>query len=63
LGVKGPQQITDGHLLRLAKAHGAEMATPDERAPGAFVITGIVRTRDATSREIDEFDVIRDCAV
>jgi uncharacterized protein len=38
--VKGPKQITDGHLLQLAKAHGAEMATLDERIPGAFVIPG-----------------------
>lgn len=36
--VKGPKQITDGHLLGLARAHGAEMATLDERIPGAFVI-------------------------
>ena len=36
--IKGPRQITDGHLLGLAKAHGAEMATLDERIPGAFVI-------------------------
>jgi uncharacterized protein len=38
--VKGPKQITDGHLLELAKAHGAEMATLDERIPEAFVIPG-----------------------
>jgi hypothetical protein len=25
--VRGPKQFTDGHLLGLAKAHGAEMAT------------------------------------
>ena len=36
--VKGPKQITDGHLVGLAKAQGAEMATLDERIPGAFVI-------------------------
>jgi len=36
--VKGPKQITDGHLLGLAKAHGAEMATLDERIRGALVI-------------------------
>jgi hypothetical protein len=36
--VKGPKQIADGHLLELASAHGAEMATLDERIPGAFVI-------------------------
>jgi predicted nucleic acid-binding protein len=38
--VRGPKQITDGHLLELAKAHGAEMATLDERVPGALVIRG-----------------------
>jgi predicted nucleic acid-binding protein len=36
--VRGPKQFTDGHLLGLAKAHGAEMATLDERIPGALVI-------------------------
>jgi predicted nucleic acid-binding protein len=36
--VKGPKQIADSHLLELASAHGAEMATLDERIPGAFVI-------------------------
>jgi len=35
-----PKQITDGHLLGLAKAQGAEMATLDERIPGALVIPG-----------------------
>jgi hypothetical protein len=40
--VKGPKQITDGHLLGLAKAHGAEMATLDERIPSALVIPGKV---------------------
>jgi predicted nucleic acid-binding protein len=40
LWVKGPKQITDGHLLELAKAHGAEMATLDERIPGALLIPG-----------------------
>jgi uncharacterized protein len=38
--VMGPKQITDGHLLGLAKAHGAKMATLDERIAGAFVIPG-----------------------
>jgi hypothetical protein len=42
LWVKGPKQITDGHLLGLARAHGAEMATLDERIPGALVIPGKV---------------------
>jgi predicted nucleic acid-binding protein len=40
--VKGPKQITDGHLLGLAKSHGAEVATLDERIPDAFVIPGKV---------------------
>jgi predicted nucleic acid-binding protein len=40
LWVEGPKQITDGHLLALAKAHGALMATLDERIPGAFLIPG-----------------------
>ena len=38
LWVNGPKQITDGHLLGLARAHGAEMATLDERIRGALVI-------------------------
>ena len=38
LWVNGPKQITDGHLLGLAMAHGARMATLDERIPGALVI-------------------------
>jgi hypothetical protein len=32
------KQSTDGHLLELAKAHGAELATLDEGIPGAFRI-------------------------
>lgn len=36
--VKWPKQITDGHLPRPAKAHGAEMATLDEHIPDALVI-------------------------
>jgi hypothetical protein len=40
LWVKGPKQITDGHLLALARVHGAEMATLDERIPGALLIPG-----------------------
>lgn len=38
--VKGPKQITDGHLMGLAKVHEAGVATLDERIPGAFVIPG-----------------------
>ena len=36
--VKTGKQTTDGHLLELAKAHGAELATLDEGIPGAFQI-------------------------
>jgi toxin-antitoxin system PIN domain toxin len=36
--VKTGKQTTDGHLLELAKAHGAELATLDEGIPGAFHI-------------------------
>ncbi len=31
-------RTTDAHLLALAKAHGAELATLDRAIPGAFVI-------------------------
>ncbi len=33
-------RTTDAHLLELAKAHGAILATLDERIPGAFVVPG-----------------------
>ena len=33
-------RTTDAHLLELAKAHGAELATLDERIPGAFLVPG-----------------------
>lgn len=36
--VKTPQQITDGHLAQLAKAHGGTLATLDGGIPGAFLI-------------------------
>lgn len=39
--VKGPKQITDGHLVGLARAHGAEMATLDKSVPGAFLIPDV----------------------
>jgi predicted nucleic acid-binding protein len=38
--VKSANQITDGHLVELAKANGAILATLDERIPGAFLIPG-----------------------
>ncbi len=36
--VKGPKQVTDGHLIQLAKANGAVLATLDRGIPGAFLI-------------------------
>jgi uncharacterized protein len=36
--VKRPKQVTDGHLAALAKAHGAILATLDERTRSAYVV-------------------------
>ena len=36
--VKTPKQIIDGHLVKLACANGALLATLDESIPGSFVI-------------------------
>jgi predicted nucleic acid-binding protein len=36
--VKVPKQITDGQLIRLAKANGAMLATLDRKIPTAFQI-------------------------
>ena len=36
--VKGPKQITDGHLVDLAKAHDAKLATLDKGIPGTLLI-------------------------
>ena len=36
--VETANQTTDGHLLQLARAHGFEFATLDEKIPGAFLI-------------------------
>ena len=36
--VKSPRQTTDGHLLELAHANNAVLATLDERIPGAHLI-------------------------
>ena len=36
--VKSPVQTTDGHLVQLASANGAVLATLDEGIPGAFLI-------------------------
>ena len=36
--VKTPKQITDGHLVELARASGAMLATLDSRIPRAYLI-------------------------
>ena len=36
--VKTAKQLTEGHLLALAKANGAALATLDRGIPGAFLI-------------------------
>ena len=36
--VKTPKQITDGHLVELARAKAAVLATLDGRIPGAYMI-------------------------
>ena len=36
--VKTPAQVTDGHLVQLAKSNGAVLATLDKGIPGAFFI-------------------------
>jgi hypothetical protein len=36
--VKTPKQTTDGHLVQLAIANGAVLATLDEGIPGAYLI-------------------------
>ncbi len=36
--VQNPKQITDGHLLVLARSHNATLATCDAGIPGAFLI-------------------------
>jgi len=36
--VKTPKQTTDGHLVQLAHANGATLATFDEKIPDAFII-------------------------
>jgi predicted nucleic acid-binding protein len=36
--VKTGGQTTDGHLLQLAAAHGALLATLDTKIPGAFIV-------------------------
>ena len=39
--VKMPRQTSDGHLVRLARAHGATLATLDHRIPGAYLIPNV----------------------
>ena len=36
--VKTPKQTTDGHLLELARANGAVLATLDTKIPGAYLV-------------------------
>ena len=36
--VQLPKQITDGHLGKLARANGAQLANLDENIPGSFLI-------------------------
>ena len=36
--VKSPKQLTDGHLVRLAAASGASLATLNGRIPAAYLI-------------------------
>lgn len=36
--VKTPKQTTDGHLVELARASGAQLATLDRKIPGSFLI-------------------------
>ncbi len=36
--VKAPKQITDGHLSKLASAHGAVLTTLGANLPGSFLI-------------------------
>lgn len=35
---RNPNRLTDGHLLELAKKHGAQLATLDTGIPGAVVL-------------------------
>ena len=42
---QGASRTTDAHLLRLAEAHGARLATLDTGIPGAFLVPGAVDER------------------
>ena len=46
--VKKPADITDGHLLELAKNSHIVLATLDDRIPGAFVIPDTTRVDPKT---------------
>jgi predicted nucleic acid-binding protein len=35
---RSPKQVTDGHLVELAKASGGVLATLDENVPGSYLI-------------------------
>jgi hypothetical protein len=48
--VKTPKQTTDGHLVQLASANGAVLATLDERIPGAYLIPCNMRRQDPPPR-------------
>ena len=39
--VKSPAQTKDGYLDRLARAHGATLATLDRKIPGSFLIPSV----------------------
>ncbi len=39
--VKTPKQTTDGHLVELAHANGAQLATLDGKIPGSFLIPSV----------------------
>jgi predicted nucleic acid-binding protein len=36
--IKSPKQMTDGHLVKLASANGARLATLDGKIPGSLLI-------------------------
>lgn len=36
--VKSAKQTTDGHLVKLAASHGAQLATLDSKVPGSYLI-------------------------
>ena len=42
---RGASRTTDAHLIRLAEAHGARLATLDTGIPGAFLVPGAADAR------------------